>query len=529
MKRDSSDNNKGNHSALIQDLTVSTQVWSQFDLDSRRPILDRTATQCQSAKDQSLAARKTLSEITKKFKKMVKTCENAIMANAALSSDSHSKEIKSQVEQLASQCRSVVKSYQEEIDKLTRRCKASDSAFLNLYQSMYELPDPGVLFRSTLEYATSKEEEVERLMSQVQSLLSELDGIEKAKGALEKDLEEVKRNASNDANNEELIALRKEIAEYELEFRGLKNQDITIRKLEAKITQLQQESEKEIAESLKKAQAQLNETEGRRASEALEREAKMECKVQSLELELRAERAGRAAMEERDLAERDGEGEREAAWEAQRQILVDDSERLREMLYDVQRERDDLRLKLDMGVADSKDHGAGKPGMANEFMAERKAYEAEVSELSMVTASLRDELKRNDDNMKQVRASMQVTIDNLETKCADLSNSVNVLKSQISNAPSQVEIDNMKRELRILKRLEYNAEDQDMDIDMDVNNFIVENTKDPDMTSNDLEAILVKRLRHMEANLLREKREKNEAEFNSCELAKCDTSRNLVF
>ena len=36
------------------------------------------------------------------------------------------------------------------------------------------------------------------------------------------------------AEREELIKLRSEVAEYEVEFRGLKNQDITIRKLESK-------------------------------------------------------------------------------------------------------------------------------------------------------------------------------------------------------------------------------------------------------------------------------------------------------
>ena len=37
------------------------------------------------------------------------------------------------------------------------------------------------------------------------------------------------------AEREELIRLRREVAEYEVEFRGLKNQDITIRKLESEL------------------------------------------------------------------------------------------------------------------------------------------------------------------------------------------------------------------------------------------------------------------------------------------------------
>lgn len=53
------------------------------------------------------------------------------------------------------------------------------------------------------------------------------------------------------AEREELIRLRSEVAEYEVEFRGLKNQDITIRKLEAKIAELEENREEEIQKELK--------------------------------------------------------------------------------------------------------------------------------------------------------------------------------------------------------------------------------------------------------------------------------------
>lgn len=36
----------------------------------------------------------------------------------------------------------LVKAYQEEIDALTKRCRASDSAFFSLYKALYEAPDP---------------------------------------------------------------------------------------------------------------------------------------------------------------------------------------------------------------------------------------------------------------------------------------------------------------------------------------------------------------------------------------------------
>jgi len=36
----------------------------------------------------------------------------------------------------------LLKSYQEEVDNLTKRAKFGENAFLNIYQKLYEAPDP---------------------------------------------------------------------------------------------------------------------------------------------------------------------------------------------------------------------------------------------------------------------------------------------------------------------------------------------------------------------------------------------------
>ena len=72
---------------------------------------------------------------------------------------------------------------------------------------------------------------------------------------------------------------------------------------------------------------------------------------------------------------------------------------------------------------------------------------------------------------------------------------------RVANAPSQDVVDKMRHELRILKRLEYNAVDLDQD------------RGDPEMTpgnDDDLESVLVSKLRKCEADLVRERREKSE-------------------
>lgn len=296
------------------------------------------------------------------------------------------------------------------------------------------------------------------------------------------------------------------MAEYEVEFRSLKNQDITIRKLEARITELQQGGQTEFQERLEAAKQELIETEGRRTAEALEREAAMERQVASLTLQLKAERAGRAATQVHMLEASEGEGEREAAWEAQRRILVDDAERVRVSLHEATRERDELRLKLaaldgtidgersSLGAAPS----SGGIAMAD-LLSERKAYEAEVAELSSTISALREEMAVKDSGVDNERRTTKLRVDTLEREIRKLNTDLAEMAVQLEAAPSQSLMDSMKRELRILKRLEYNADDTDMP---ETDPEIAGRNEDEE---DNLESVLVAKLRRVESELVRER------------------------
>ncbi len=340
-------------------------------------------------------------------------------------------------------------------------------------------------------------------------------------------------SSTSKEEKEELIELRREVAEYEVEFRSLKNQDITIRKLEKKIEELQLGGEAEFEARLEAAKQELIETEGRRTTEALEREAAMERKVETLQLQLKAEAAGRAATNTHMLEATEGVGEREAAWDAQRRILVDDADRMRVMLHEATRERDDLRLKV--AALD----GAGKqPASApssgginmNDLLNERKAYEAEVSELSHTVNSLREQISVKDDAMLEENKSLLVRIDRLEQENSKLTQDLSHTTEQLEAAPSQSLVDGMKRELRILKRLEYNAEDPEMP------------ESDPEIAGRnedgkDLESVLVAKLRRVETELVKERNQNAEAakeheslvgEMKKLELSKAEADKMIA-
>lgn len=505
----------GDQDALWSSLQAASQSWAAFDWNSRLAQLEKAVVNAKEQKEQSVTARKQLGDTTKQFKKSVKSMDQAA---AGLSGNKSSVDAADTaihaMESLSKECRKTVKSYQEEIDNLTRRCKSSEMACSTLHQGLLEVAEPNSLLGVVMEHMSGQKAQLAQLLRTVEEINREMANMEsnfsnqsskyqkEIAQLKEAKVAEVSSSALSKAEKEELVQLRSEVAEYEVEFRGLKNQDITIRKLEAKVAELQKEGEEELQKQLEKAQQDLAETEGRRAAEALEREAAMERKVQTLELQLKAERAGREATQVHLLEADEGAGEREAAWEAQRRILIDDAERLRETLHESTRERDELRLRVAAFEGDSTRNGPTPPpstGLAvADVILERKAYEAEVAELSHTANLLREELRVNQETSGQEIHMLQTSIEALKNERDLLSSNAMSLESRLAAAPTQDMVDGMKRELRILKRLEYNAHDVDADRDPEMTGFAEDEEKD-------FESVLVAKLRRVESELVRER------------------------
>ena len=89
--------------------------------------------------------------------------------------------------------------------------------------------------------------------------------------------------------------------------------------------------------------------------------------------------------------------------------VVQDAEQLREELFEVGRERDGWRLKMEAieapasggGMNSAPSSGAG--AKLAEYMSERKAYEAEIGEISSTSNALREELRFKEDSIFEER------------------------------------------------------------------------------------------------------------------------------
>jgi homeobox protein cut-like len=314
--------------------------------------MNQTIENVKSQKEMSQQARKTLLETTKSFKKVVKNAESKDAAA---------------IDALTAQTKVVVKAYQEEIDSLSRRCKAAEQGYSSVFTVLQQLPDPVGTVAELNDTVHSQKRQMDKLVQTVDKLTDELDVAQTAQN----------QQGLNKDDREELIQLRKEVAEYEVEFRTLKNQDITIRKLEEKIVELQTEGAETLQKSVEKAREEFALNEGRRVAEALEREASMEVKVRSLELQLKAERGSREATENVILQDSEGLSRREAAWEVQRQIIVDDHQRVQEQLQTALRENEQLRSRASAAPISSNAPPSGS--VMQDLVNERNAYQAEVS------------------------------------------------------------------------------------------------------------------------------------------------------
>lgn len=128
---------------------------------------------------------------------------------------------------------------------------------------------------------------------------------------------------------------------------------------------------------------------------------------------------------------------------------------------------------------------------------------------------LREEIRLKDERLLEEGRSNQVKIDSLERDKQSLHSKISALEMQLSTVPSPSVFETMKRELRILKRLQYNAADDAIDDDVDTD-------RDPEIAGgsvsivgsnideNDIEAVLVNKLRRVEKELITERNIRSE-------------------
>lgn len=340
----------------------------------------------------------------------------------------------------------ILKCYQEEIDQLSRRSKHCETTFFSLYKSLYELPDPCLC--------------MEGLMGIVMS---------------------------GSTSQLEIERLKAELGQYEQEFQQLKNQDITIRRLEDRLAELQQHNEDSILDEVSKRMVLVEAQADERISEILELKRSMErrysASVEALkEAKLAADRAQNQIYEISAEAEH-----RISALQSENSILAEGSQRLSFKLAEVESELGACRQ-----AAASSRSGRGE---CDKDAGRNGSHAEDISTLQLLVSRLRDELEEARDVQRGERQQLEASVRDISTALHRERELVGHLKADLSDRPSKDEFHAVRRQLHLVQKIAFHVEDDEVGQ--------AHSAGDPENTIASLEVLLANRLKGMESELSR--------------------------
>ncbi|KAH9778600.1 protein CASP [Citrus sinensis] len=412
-----SDRDKPNTSSSSP-VSVISNFWKDFDLEKEKSLLDELGLKIAENQENSQKNRRKLAESTRDFKK-------------------------ASPEEKLSLFNSLLKGYQEEVDNLTKRAKFGENAFLNIYQKLYEAPDPYPALASIAEQDLK---------------LSELES--------------------------ENRKMKIELEEYRTEATHLKNQQSTIRRLEERNRQLEQQMEEKVKEIVEIKQRGLAEENQKTLEILQERE-------QALQDQLRQAKDSVATMQKlHELAQsqlfevraQSGETmdqnfyEERVAKQSEVNLLMDEVERAQTRLLSLQREKDLLRSQLQSANDEA---GSRNSYLENSLSAKEKIISELNSELHNIETALSNEREQHMNEIKKLNALL------IEKEAA-----LEDMKKELQARPTSKMVDDLRKKVKILQAVGYNSiEAEDWEVA----------TNDEEMSK--MESLLLDKNRKMEHEL----------------------------
>lgn len=377
------------------------QYWKEFDLQDLQRGLDTTATDLANRQDESDASRKRLVEQSRDFKKNTPEDIRKIVAP-------------------------LLKSFQSEVDSLSKRSKASEAAFLTVYKKIIDLPDPVPV----LEHAIQLQKKAQRVS----------------------DLE---------IENKQL---RETLDEYNHEFAEVKNQEVTIKQLRDKLKELEdkieataearaKEKERELYRGFGEKERQLQETQlsvAKKLGEAEQKVTTLHTALENVQSELfevksKYDEATSARSDEMDM-------------------VMADLERANERAAAAEREVDQLKIQLSSATSSlekSTENMQKAPDMDKTIdMLTRSSLEVELAAKEKEISQLVEDVQRLQASLNKLRESTASQVLKLEEELSEKNKAFKILEERIK---TQEDYEEIKRELNIMKSVEFSNETPDED------------------------------------------------------------------
>uniref|UniRef100_A0A3B4V5X3 Protein CASP n=1 Tax=Seriola dumerili TaxID=41447 RepID=A0A3B4V5X3_SERDU len=373
------------------------QYWKRFDLQQLQKELDATATQLANRQDESEQSRKKLIDLSREFKKNTP-------------------------EDLRKQVAPLLKSFQGEIDALSKRSKEAEAAFLNVYKKIIDVPDPVPVLE---------------LAQQLQLKLQRMHDIET-----------------------ENTKLRETLEDYNKEFAEVKNQEVTIKALKEKIREYEQSLKNQAENLAQEKQLQLHNDYAEKERKLQESQDSMssrleeaEHKAQSLQTALETTQA--------ELFDLKTKYDEEST--AKYLIFLQHFSFSFQRAEAAQREAESLREQLSLSNQSQQLSSPAKADPDTEQAAEvasHSSLEAELRAKERETAQLVDDVQRLQASLTKLRETTSSQITQLEQQ---LSSKTAILKELEEKLQKQADYEEVKKELSILKSMEFGTSDSVQD------------------------------------------------------------------
>ncbi|CAH3110021.1 unnamed protein product [Pocillopora meandrina] len=373
--------------------------WKEFSLPDLQKSLDTTAAELADRQDESDTSRKKLVELSRDFKK--NTPEDTRKKMAPL-----------------------LKSFQAEIDALSKRSKASETAFLSIYKKLVDVPDPLPI----LEQAVIQQQKVSKLQDY-------------------------------EIENKQL---RETLEEYNSEFAEVKNQEVTINRLKEKLREYEdkmeervqaraKEKEKDMQKMFSDKERTLQETQvsvAKKLGEAEHKAATLQAALDSTQSELfdvkaKFDEVAAARSSEIEILEADVERANQRALSAERQV-----ESLREELIAAQNALQNSGNEQRPNMSETID-AISRSSLEHELVAKERQISQLVSDVQQ-SQVIQNRLKESTAN----------EIARLEDQLASKTKALQQLEEKLDEQGNYEEI---KRELNILKSVEFSTSEESRD------------------------------------------------------------------
>ncbi|XP_068748257.1 protein CASP-like isoform X1 [Montipora capricornis] len=367
--------------------------WKDFSLPELQKSLDVTAAELADRQDESDTSRKKLVELSRDFKKNTP-------------------------EDIRKKVAPLLKSFQAEIDALSKRSKASETAFLSIYKKLMDVPDPLPI----LEQSVLQQQKVSKLQDY-------------------------------EIENKQL---KETLEEYNTEFAEVKNQEVTINRLKEKLREFEDKMEDRVQARVKEKEKDIQKLFTDKENMLQEKQVSVAKKLGEAEHKAATLQAALDSTQSDLFDVKAKFDEMTAARSSEIEILESDVDRANQRASDAERQVETLREEL-VALQNAVQHAndGQRPNMSETIDAiSRSSLEQELAAKERQISQLVSDVQHLQVTQSKGKESAASEISRLEDLLASKTTALRELECKLE---AQHNYEEIKRELSILKAVEFST------------------------------------------------------------------------